>query len=156
MLACLARYTHRLAISNSRLITADADTVTFKVKDYRVEGPGRYTTMTLGTHDCSRRFLIHVLPKGFHRIRHVACSGPDPGACSPPALATRSIAKARQLLEAAAGIAIDPEGETAADDGLRPALATPCPCCGGRMIVIETFQAGCRPRHAPTIRIDTS
>ena len=70
VLAYLARYTHRVAISNSRLIAADADSVTLKVKDYRVEGPGRYTTMTLGTHEFIRRFLIHVLPKGFHRIRH--------------------------------------------------------------------------------------
>ena len=70
VLAYLARYTHRVAISNSRLIAADADSVTFKVKDYRVAGPGRCTTMTLGTHEFIRRFLIHVLPKGFHRIRH--------------------------------------------------------------------------------------
>lgn len=70
VLAYLARYTHRVAISNSRLIAADATSVTFKVKDYRVEGPGRYTTMTLATGEFIRRFLLHVLPKGFHRIRH--------------------------------------------------------------------------------------
>jgi hypothetical protein len=70
VLAYLARYTHRVAISNGRLIAADATSVTFKVKDYRVEGPGRYATMTLATHEFIRRFLIHVLPKGFHRIRH--------------------------------------------------------------------------------------
>ena len=57
-------------ISNRRLIRADADSVTFKVKDYRVEGPGRYTTMTLATPEFIRRFLMHVLPKGLHRIRH--------------------------------------------------------------------------------------
>ena len=68
VLAYLARYTHRVAISNSRPIAADAESVTFKVKDYRVEGPSRYTTMTLGTHEFIRRFLTHVLPKGFHRI----------------------------------------------------------------------------------------
>ena len=90
VLAYLARYTHRVAISNSRLIAADAENVTFKVKDYRVEGPGRYTTMTLGTHEFIRRFLIHVLPKGFHRIRHGACPGPDPGASSPAARARRT------------------------------------------------------------------
>ena len=65
-----SRYTHRVAISNRRLIAADADGVTFKVKDYRIEGPGRYKTMTLATHEFIRRFLLHVLPKGFHRIRH--------------------------------------------------------------------------------------
>jgi hypothetical protein len=83
VLAYLARYTHRVAISNRRLIAADDQSITFKVKDYRVEGPGRYTTMTLEVAEFIRRFLIHVLPKGFHRIRHVACPGPDPGASSP-------------------------------------------------------------------------
>ena len=72
VLAYLARYTHRVAISSRRLIAADAKTVTFKVKDYRIDGPGRYKTMTLDAHEFIRRFLIHVLPKGFHRIRHSA------------------------------------------------------------------------------------
>jgi hypothetical protein len=70
VLAYLARYTHRVAIAIRRLIKADATSVTFKVKNYRVEGPGRYTTMTLNANEFIRRFLIHVLPKGFHRIRH--------------------------------------------------------------------------------------
>ena len=70
MLAYLSRYTHRVAISNRRLIAADAKTVTFKVKDYRINGPARYKTMTLDAHEFIRRFLIHVLPTGFHRIRH--------------------------------------------------------------------------------------
>jgi len=69
VLAYLARYTHRVAISNKRLIAADAKSVTFTVKDYRIEGPGRYKTMTLATPEFIRRFLMHVLPKGFHRIR---------------------------------------------------------------------------------------
>ena len=69
VLAYLSRYTHRVAISNGRLIAADANSVTFKVKDYRIEGPGRYTSMTLEVAEFIRRFLIHVLPKGFHRIR---------------------------------------------------------------------------------------
>jgi Putative transposase/Transposase zinc-binding domain len=148
VLAYLSRYTHRVAISNSRLIAADAESVTFKVKDYRVEGPGRYTTMTLGTHEFIRRFLIHVLPKGFHRIRHyglLAGSARD-----------ERLAQARELLEGAASTAADPDDDAGADDGITSALASPCPCCGGRMIVIETFEAGCQPRHAPTIRIDTS
>jgi len=148
VLAYLARYTHRVAISNSRLIAADAESVTFKVKDYRIEGPGRYTTMTLGTHEFIRRFLLHVLPKGFHRIRHYGLL----------ASGTRdeSMALARELLEVPASTATDPDDEAAADDRPQSVLATPCPCCGGRMIVIETFEAGCRPRHAPTTRIDTS
>ena len=65
-----SRYTHRVAISNRRLLSADENGVTFKYKDYRIEGPARYKTMTLATHEFIRRFLIHVLPKGFHRIRH--------------------------------------------------------------------------------------
>ena len=69
-MAYLARYTHRVAISNSRLIAAGANGVTFKYKDYRVEGPERYKVMTLAPHEFIRRFLLHVLPKGFHRIFH--------------------------------------------------------------------------------------
>jgi hypothetical protein len=70
VLAYLSRYTHRVAISNSRLIKADAASVTFKVKNYRADGPARYTSMTLAAGEFIRRFLIHVLPQGFHRIRH--------------------------------------------------------------------------------------
>jgi len=70
VLAYLSRYTHRVAISNRRLISADETGVTFKWKDYRIKGPGRYNTMTLPTHAFIRRFLMHVLPKGVHRIRH--------------------------------------------------------------------------------------
>jgi hypothetical protein len=81
VLAYLARYTHRVAISSSRLIGADEQGVTFKYKDYRIEGPGRYKTMTVAPGEFIRRFMLHVLPKGFHRIRHVACPGPDPGDC---------------------------------------------------------------------------
>jgi hypothetical protein len=148
VLAYLSRYTHRVAISNSRLIKADATSVTFKVKDYRIEGPGRYTTMTLGTHEFIRRFLIHVLPKGFHRIRHygLLASGAR----------EHNLTQARELLQAAGAPATDPEDEATADDASQAVLATACPCCGGRMIVIETFDAGCQPRHAPTLRIDTS
>jgi hypothetical protein len=147
VLAYLARYTHRVAIANSRLIAAGATSVTFKVKDYRVEGPGRYATMTLATGEFIRRFLIHVLPKRFHRIRHYGLL----------AGGTReeNLAQARELLEAP-GTATGPQDEAAADEATGAALATPCPCCGGRMIVIETFEAGCRPRNALTIRIDTS
>jgi hypothetical protein len=147
VLAYLSRYTHRVAISNRRLIAADEKSVTFKVKDYRVEGAGRYTTMTLATAEFIRRFLLHVLPKGFHRIRHygLLASGAR----------EQNLAKARQLL--AASIPQDTSEEPAVSD----ALATACPCCGGRMIIIETFEAGCQPQHRPTtslaaIGIDTS
>jgi len=70
VLAYLARYTHRVAISSSRLIGIDENGVTFRYKDYRIEGPGRYKTMTLAPGEFIRRFMLHVLPKGFHRIRH--------------------------------------------------------------------------------------
>ena len=91
VLAYLARYTHRVAISNSRLIATGASGVTFKYKDYRVEGPERYKVMTLAPHEFIRRFLLHVLPKGFHRIRHYGFSpmagarriSPGPARCSP-------------------------------------------------------------------------
>ena len=66
----LSRYTHRVAISNRRLVAADDGGVSFRWKDYRIEGPGRWKTMTLAPHEFIRRFLMHVLPKGFHRIRH--------------------------------------------------------------------------------------
>ncbi len=93
-LAYLARYTHRVAISNSRLIACEAGNVRFRYKDYRAAkangGHARHKTMTLPTHEFIRRFLMHVLPPGFHRIRHGACPGPDPGACSPMAAVPRT------------------------------------------------------------------
>jgi hypothetical protein len=145
VLAYLSRYTHRVAISNRRLIAADANSLTFKVKDYRVEGSGRYTTMTLDVAEFMRRFLQHVLPKGFHRIRHY-------GLLAGTAKAER-VAKARELL---AVPAIEPD----ADQDVAMEHVPQCPCCGGRMAVIETFAPGCQPQHRPTataaIRIDTS
>jgi len=75
VLAYLSRYSHRIAISKSRLIRFDAGSVTFKVKDYRVERPKRHTTMTWVTAGFTRRFLTNVLPKGQHRIRHYGCFG---------------------------------------------------------------------------------
>ncbi len=145
VLAYLARYTHRVAISSRRLIRADQHGVTFKVKDYRIDGPGRYTTIELHPHEFIRRFLIHVLPKGLHRIRHYGLLANGQREAN--------LAKARALL----GVkTIDP-----ADDKLRhagdgasadapPVLARPCPCCGARLAIIETFEGKCRPRpHAP-------
>jgi hypothetical protein len=149
VLAYLARYTHRVAISNSRLIAADATGVTFKVKDYRIEGPGRYKTMMLEVGEFIRRFLMHVLPKGFHRIRHYGLLASSTKA--------ELIAKARKLL--AAATPAQPAGSSTAATEHKP--AHPCPCCGGRMVIIETFDADTIPRHRPTtpatpIRIDTS
>jgi hypothetical protein len=153
VLAYLSRYTHRIAISNSRLIKADATSVTFKVKNYRVEGRARYTTMTLDTSEFIRRFLIHVLPKGFHRIRHYGLfAGGAKAAC---------IATARKLLGMAAPAGSADTGGTADDDSSHDADTLTCPCCGGRMRIIERFKRGESPRHRPSprpiaIRIDTS
>jgi hypothetical protein len=139
VLAYLARYTHRAAISNSRLIRVGADSVTFRVKDYRIDGPDRYKTMILKAHEFIRRFLMHVLPKGQHRIRHYGFLGNGGRAAN--------IARIRELLAAPAP-ASDTEGSNTAD-GPR-VLALPCPCCGGRLVIVEAFGPGRAPRHRPS------
>ena len=146
VLAYLSRYTHRVAIANSRLIACDRTSVTFRWKDYRADGLDRQKVMTLATGEFIRRFLIHVLPKGLHRIRHYGLL----------ASGTRAdnIAQARELL-AVSNSQAEPAG--AAIDLGKPT----CPCCGGRMIIIEVFERGTAPRHRPTapsivIRVDTS
>ena len=152
VLAYLSRYTHRVAISNSRLLAANSNGVTFNYKDYRVEGPERYKTMTLATCEFIRRFLMHVLPKGLHRIRHYGLFANGNRA--------DNVAKARALLAV-------PVPKPATDDAQNTDPAAPetisrvCPCCGGRMTIIETFERGCQPRYRPPptptiIRIDTS
>jgi hypothetical protein len=151
VLRYLARYTHRVAISNRRLIACDDRGVTFKWKDYRIEGPERYKVMTLATHEFIRRFLMHVLPAGFHRIRYYGLLASGKRA--------ENIARARELL----ALPLLPiEAIKASSTNAMPQTPKhPCPCCGGPMIIIETFQRGCSPRHRPTtqvpaIRIDTS
>ena len=130
-------------VDDAAVIYCSDEHVTFKVKDYRIEGPGRYTTMTLDVGEFIRRFLIHVLPKGFHRIRRYGLFA--------SANRAETTAQVRELLELATPAA---EAEIEIDPA---ALAQPCPCCGGRMFVIETFDAGCQPRYQPTaMRIDTS
>ncbi len=152
VLAYLSRYTHRVAISNRRLISADETGVTFKWKDYRIEGPDRYQTMTLPTREFIRRFLMHVLPRGFHRIRHYGLLASGNRAAN--------IARARALLAVPVRTKQPETSEAAALDEPR-VLPRQCPCCGGRMMIIETFARGCEPKHRPTpapteIRIDTS
>jgi hypothetical protein len=152
VLAYLSRYTHRVAIANSRLIAFDQRGVTFKYKDYRADGRARYKSMTLATDEFIRRFLIHVLPHGFHRIRHSGLFANGNRAAN--------IARARELLAVPARLQEPEISEATAADEAR-VLPQPCPCCGGRMIVIETFARGCQPKHHPThapvtIRIDTS
>jgi hypothetical protein len=151
VLAYLSRYTHRVAISNSRLISLDHNGVTFKWKDYRAKGREQAKMMTLATDEFIRRFLIHVLPTGLHRIRHYGlfASGKR----------VENIARARELLNSPAPQtqAGDPD---AAEADEPPTLPRPCPCCGGRMIIIETFRRGATPRYRPTAPttpiIDTS
>jgi hypothetical protein len=134
VLAYRARYTHRVAISNRRLLAFDETGVTFRYKDYRRQGPERQRVMTLAPHEFIRRFLLHVLPRGFHRIRHYGLL----------ASSTRkaSIARARELLAVAPPTA--PVEVPEPCDRLPP-----CPCCGGRMIVIETFERWRQPRGPP-------
>jgi hypothetical protein len=149
VLAYLSRYTHRVAISNRRLVSLDDNGVTFKWKDYRARGPHRAKVMTLATHEFIRRFLIHVLPTGFHRIRHY-------GLFASPNCAD-NIKHARELLNEPAPQ--DEARHAVADGATQPqTISHPCPCCGGRMIIIETFRRGSSPRtHPPgSIRIDTS
>jgi hypothetical protein len=152
VLRYLARYTHRVAISNRRLISLDHRGVTFKWKDYRLEGPERYKQMTLDPLEFIRRFLMHVLPQGFHRIRYYGFLTSQSRA--------RNVARIRELLAAPlipvdAIKAIDPTPEEP------KAPEHPCPCCGGRMRIIEVFLRGQQPKHRATsvplkIESDTS
>jgi hypothetical protein len=148
VLAYLSHYTHRVAIANSRLIAFDDSGVTFKWKDYRAKHQ-RAKVMTLAVDEFIRRFLIHVLPSGFHRIRHYGLFANGGRAAN--------IARARQLLDVPEPPR-QPDDTSSVDHGESRLSSSPCPCCGGRMIVIETFERGCTPRHQPTqrIRIDSS
>jgi hypothetical protein len=134
VLAYLSRYTHRVAISNRRLISFDQRGVTMRYKDYRRSGADRQQVMTLATDEFIRRFLLHVLPRGFHRIRHYGLLASSSR--------KSSIARARELL------AVAPLSDTELVEepvDLRP----PCPCCGGQMIVTMTFERWCQPRAPP-------
>ena len=140
VLAYLSRYTHRVAISNRRLISLDETGVTFRYKDYRRDGRERYGAMTLAVDEFIRRFLLHVLPKGFHRIRHyglLASAG-----------RRANIARARELLAV-------PTPRNIAEPAEAPDPRPPCPCCGGRMIIIETFERPMRSRAPPGSPLST-
>jgi hypothetical protein len=149
VLAYLSRYTHRVAISNTRLIAHDEHGVTFRYKDYRADGLARRKIMALATDEFIRRFMLHILPKGFHRIHHYGLFASTGRAAN--------IARLRELLGSA------PLAEVSASPSQDEPVETvlpPCPCCGGRMIVIEFFERGTQPRYrAPSltvIQIDTS
>ena len=149
VLAYLSRYTHRTAIANSRLVAFAGERVTFKWKDYRAKGDARYKLMTLDANEFIRRFLIHVLPDGFHRIRHYGLFANGNRA--------NNIALARRLLAVP-----DPTPSSRASDhaenGRDDKDWNACPCCGGRMIIVEAFEPGCQPRFwpVPSIGLDSS
>jgi hypothetical protein len=136
VLCYLARYTHRVAISNRRLVAADERSVTFTFKDYRIEGPGRYKTMTLAAEEFIRRFLTHVLPKGFHRIRHYGLFASNVRAGN-LAIVRALIAMTLLLPQVSAAQKLDTPCEP----------AECCPYCGGRMLVIERFEGACLRRR---------
>jgi hypothetical protein len=137
VLAYLSRYTHRVAISNQCLIAYDQTGVTFCYKDYRRDSPERQRVMTLAPHEFIRRFLLHVLPHSFHRIRHYGLLAGS--------VRKLDIARARELL-AVAPAPSQPETVAATEPlDWRP----PCPCCGGRMRIIETFERWMQPRTPP-------
>jgi hypothetical protein len=149
VLAYLSRYTHRIAIANSRLVAFDGERVTFKWKDYRAKGDARYKLMTLDADEFIRRFLIHVLPDGFHRIRHYGLFA--------NANRAGNIALARRLL----GVPDPPlsSGDSGGTENPHEdSESNACPCCGGRMIIIETFAPGGQPRQwsIPPIGLDSS
>jgi hypothetical protein len=127
----------------------DGERVTFKWKDYRTKADARYKLMTLDADQFIRRFLIHVLPDGFHRIRHYGLLANGGRA--------ENIARARQLLNVPAPQNAPSDADGTGDGEPQP-LSQPCPCCGGRMIIIEIFERGCAPRYRPTVpnRVDSS
>ena len=137
VLAYLSRYTHRVAISNSRLLAFDEHGVTFRWKDYRAKGSTRYQTMTLDPHEFMRRFLLHVLPSGFHRIRHYGLIA--------NAARRELLARARTLLRVVP-TTIEAQPPDAPAVNLQPTFV--CPHCGAAMNVIETFARG-QPIRAP-------
>ena len=140
VLAYLSRYTHRIAISNRRLVRADGNGVSFRVKDYRATSDKRWRTMTLHPHEFIRRMLIHVLPKGLHRIRHYGLFASG--------VKAENLAKMRDLL----GVAKPEPDKVAADEDeaatTQSTLPQPCPCCGSQMRIIETSAASCQPKHS--------
>lgn len=137
VLAYLSRYTHRVAISNHRLIGADANTVAFRWKDYRIKRGDRMRTMHLPTGEFIRRFLIHVLPSGFHRIRHTGFLANG--------IRRSRIEKIRHLLNVTSNPDQAPDVDKT-DDPDDTNAQQACPKCGGAMIIIETFTRGQTPK----------
>ena len=141
VLAYLSRYTHRVAIANSRLLALDERGVTFRWKDYRDKGSTRHKTMTLSAQEFMRRFLLHVLPPGFHRIRHYGMlANTHRRDC---------IELARQCLNVVPAPQVSSSGDSV--QLVRPTFV--CVHCGAAMHIIETFVRGqsvqLPPQRAP-------
>jgi hypothetical protein len=142
VLAYLSRYTHRVAISNRRLVAFDERGVSFRWKDYRAKGQTRYKTMTLSANEFMRRFLLHVLPGGFHRIRHYGLLA--------NAARRNNLARARELLHVAPEAA-QPQQADEPTAILQPIFI--CRDCGAAMLIVETFARGQPIRAPPTPRV---
>jgi len=148
VLAYLGRYTHRVAIANSRLVALDEDHVAFTWKDYRQNGATKI--MTLKPDEFIRRFLLHTLPDGFHRIRHFGFMANGHRAAK--------LALCRKLLDRERTAPNDGEPSPVDSDALTWAKVPACPDCGGVMRIIERFRHSCSrssPR-TPPFRCDTS
>jgi hypothetical protein len=137
VLAYLSRYTHRVAISNSRLLAMDEHGVSFRWKDYRAKGKTRHTAMTLSPQEFMRRFLLHVLPGGFHRIRHYGLLANGNRRAN--------LALARELLH----VASPPPDELADDQSAAPAPTFVCAHCGHAMVVLQVLLRDCSIRAPP-------
>ena len=144
VLAYLSRYTHRVAIANTRLIADDAQGITFTWKDYRASGHERRKRMTLAPEEFMRRFLLHVLPSGFHRIRHYGLLANT--------ARVQNLERARAVLATptSAVLAIPVAIEAPASSDSSTTTARPCPCCGAPLRIIETFTRDQAPRAVPS------
>ena len=140
VLAYLARYTHRVAIANSRLVSADSETVSFRWKDYRLKGPLRHKVMSLATGQFIQRFLLHVLPRGFHRIRHYGFIA--------NVRRKENLTRARELLAVEEAI-LDPKLPLSKEAVVEQSSSFYCPDCGGPMIVLEVLMRKQQPRASP-------
>jgi Putative transposase/Transposase zinc-binding domain len=147
VLAYLARYTHRVAISNSRLVEMTDEHIAFRWKDYREKGRSRSKKMALAAGEFIRRFLLHILPDGFCRIRHYGLFANGHRASK--------LALCRQLLGATRSRGEQTASAADADQMAMPGDVPPCPCCGGRMKLVESFE-GSLSRPHPKWRGDTS
>ena len=134
VLAYLSRYTHRVAIANRRLVAMDEHSVTFRWKDYRAKGRTRHKTMTLAAGEFMRRFLLHVLPTGFHRIRHYGLLA--------NAGRREYLATARALLK------VPPPAPVSEEAVAVPVPTFVCRCCGAAMRVVEIVMRQ-QPIRAP-------